>query len=280
MKTALLFLLISCLTQATTYAQDFEGRFVQRITTIGPDDLYEAMGVDLYGEDQANLSELLLDLDVNELVTMGNAEIEDIRILVRGDLTRVQPDLDGDVPGYQIINSRTGTIWLVNATDKTYVEFTRQSAEDMEKKAREMMEKMGIDPEQAEDMAEYGPEAGTTEPTGRTAEINGYQANAYTYTDEETVEIGWCATEQSDFFAAMKQRAMEGVFEGEEDEEGGVLECPEDTFPVRTISYDAYGQELVIDDLIDVKAESLPAALFEVPDGYTKKDFMGGFLGN
>jgi hypothetical protein len=268
-------LFVSCLAQA----QDFEGRFVQRIITVGSDDLYEILGEAIYAEDPSDIPALLMELDVQELATLASAEVEAFRILVRGDLTRVEPESPGDAPGYQIIDSGTGAIWMVNVPERSYVEFTKESAEEMEARAKEMMERMGVDPDAMDIPDEYSVEAGETESTGRTAEINGYRATAHTYTDDERAEVAWCADDDNDFFAAMKRRAEEGAFTDEDDEDLIGIECPAETFAVRTLSFDIYGQELSVDDLIGVKAESLPANLFEVPSGFTRRDIPGGLFG-
>jgi hypothetical protein len=275
------FLLVTCLlsTAGLARAQSFEGYFVQRIITVNSEDLYEIMGDDLFADDPANLSASLMALDVTELADVGSAEVEDMRILVRGDLTRVQPETQSEAAGYQIINSRTGTVWMVNVPEKSFMEFTKQSAEEIEKEARDLMERMGIDPDQLPDMEEYESGSGRTVPTGQKEEINGFEAAAFAYSNEDQVEVAWCAKDTG-FFADMKRLAMEGPFASEEDEESRGLECPEGTFPVRTLSYDLFTQELSVDDLVEAKTEPLPAALFEVPEGFQKKDFMDGIFGN
>ncbi len=259
--------------------QNFEGHLIQRLITVGADDLYEVMGEALYAEDPSNLPASLMELDVQEVATSASAEVENIRISVRGDLTRVEPDTGGDAEGFQVINSSTGTIWIVNVPDKSYVEFSRQSAEEIEKKTREMMQKMGVDPDEVAEMGDYETPTGNTVSTGRTAQINGYRATAYTYSDDEQVEVGWCASDETNLFESMKNLAMESAFADEEDEMAGGVECPEGTFPVRTLSLDLFSQELMVDDLVEVQAGSIPAGLFEVPSGFRKKDFMEGFFG-
>ena len=272
-------LLSLLLVTSLAHAQDFEGHFIQRLVTIGSDDLYEIMGDALYAEDPSDLPMSLMALDVLEVATLASAEVERIRISVRGDLMRVEPDTGGDVEGFQIINASTGAIWIVNVPDKSYIEFTQQSAEEIEEKTREMIQDMGIDPDEMAEMGDYETAAGNTVSTGRTAEVNGYEATAYTYSDDEQVEVGWCASDGSDFFKSMKSRAMESAFADEEDEATGGVECPEGAFPVRTLSLDLFNQELIVDDLVEVKSGSIPADLFEVPSGFQKKDFMDGFFG-
>jgi hypothetical protein len=268
-------LLVTC----AANAQDFEGHFVSRLVTVGTEDLYEIIGDALYEEDPSNLPALLMKLDVQQVAATGSAEVENTRISVRGDLTRIEPEGESEGQGFQIINSSTGTIWIVNVQDRSYLEFTPQTAEDIEEKTREMMEKMGVDPDQVDDIEEYETATGSTASTGRTEQINGYRATAYTYSDEEQVEVSWCASDETNFFQSMMQRATEGAFQGEEDEISGGVECPEGTFPVRTLSLHLFSEDLTIDDLVEVTPASVPASLFEVPEGFKKKDFLEGFFG-
>ena len=50
-------------------------------------------------------------------------------------------------------------------------------------------------------------------------------------------------------------------------------------FPVRTLSMDLFSQELTVDDIVTVRAESLPASLFEAPSAFKNKEIMEGFFG-
>ena len=267
---------------ADTQAQDFEGQFVQRVTRVDPNGIYEVLGEAMYADDVDAVAEAIMDLSPDDLMSRDFVEVEDLRVFVKGDVMRVQMNTGGEPEGYQLLNSSTGTSWMVNVPEKSYLEFTKQAADEMAQQANEMMEQMGVDPDQMEEYAEEMMGAGTTEATGRSANVNGRTATAYRYSDDQTVVIGWCAADDSGFFAAMAKRAAEGAFADEElDREDLVgFECPDSEFPVRTLTYDRYGESLEIDDLLGMKAGSLPDALFQVPAGFEKKSFnLGDMLG-
>ncbi len=264
-------------------AQDFEGQFVQRVVSVNADGIYEVLGEAMYAEGVDAVAEALMDLSPDELMSRDFVEVENLRVFVKGDVMRVQMNTGGEPEGYQLLNSNTGTSWMVNVPEKSYLEFTKQAADEMAQQAMEMMEQMGVDPDQMEEYAEEMTGAGTTESTGRTANVNGRTATAYRYSDDQTVVIGWCAADDSGFFAAMAKRATEGAFaDAETDQEDlAGFECPDGGLPVRTLTYDRYGENLEIDDFLGMDAGSLPDALFKVPAGFEKKSFnLGDMLGD
>jgi hypothetical protein len=267
---------------ADAQAQDFEGQFVQRVTRVDPNGIYEVLGEAMYADDVDAVAEAIMDLSPDDLMSRDFVEVEDLRVFVKGDVMRVQINTGGEPEGYQLLNSSTGTSWMVNVPEKSYLEFTKQAADEMVQKTKEMMEQMGVDPDQMEEYAEQMTGAGTTESTGRTSNVNGRTATAYRYNDDQTVAIGWCAADDSGFIAAMAKRVTEGAFadaEADREDQAG-FECPDGELPARTLTYDRYGESLEIDDLLSIDTGSLPDALFKVPAGFEKKSLtLGNMLG-
>ncbi len=279
-NTLYLSLLGFFLLSGAAWAQDFEGQYVQRMSIVDGNDIYEVLGEAIYSDDVDVIIAALIDLPVDELVSQNVVGVDqELRIFVKKDFMRVESATGGPSQGYQIMNSRTGTSWMVNVPDKSYMEFTKQTAEEMEQKSRELIEEMGMDPDQMEDyMEEDAGEAGTVKSTGRTSEINGRRSTAWRYADDQEVAVGWCAPDDSGFMAAMKRMTEESAYAEEDAKAEGLagFECPDGQLHVRTLTFDRYSQQLEIDDLLEIRKSALSDDLFEVPAGFEKKSLQWG----
>lgn len=261
---------------SATQAQDFEGVIEQRTIRLDDVALAELM-YDLESdiEDEAEhmrwVAEQILAIPVDELTQSGAAELEEMKLYIKGQ--KIRTDVQGDaIPfDYMIMDSKSGTMLMVSEAGKFYVEW---SAEAMQ----ELMGGMGVDPDMMEKASGAPAEQPELRALGKTADVNGVQCEAYTVEEEGSFTVGWISKEHAGLHESFKAFAekIEGMY-GEEEKGSNDL-LWEQGLPVRiqTLyrgyqgSFDSYE----IEDMLSVERKSLSGDLFELPAGYAEKSMQ------
>lgn len=278
-KSLLLATLVPLALADTARSQDFEGVLRQRMVEVGSDTVYELLGESMYDESSV-VAEALADLSMDDVLSADDVDVETLVIYQKGAFMRVQPDIEGELPGYQIIDTANGTMWVVSPPERTYMEFTQQMADQMAAQAQQMMEEMGIDEDQ---MAEYEAameamgaesEAGEVAAMGRTANVNGFPSSAYWMADGDEVIVGWCAEDDSGLLESMGELEESAAWTEDEDDPSDAI-CPDHLLEVRTVTYRLFSGELGVDEILSIISESVSDALFSVPEGYAKQTYPG-----
>ncbi|HXO18856.1 MAG TPA: DUF4412 domain-containing protein [Thermoanaerobaculia bacterium] len=189
---------------------------------------------------------------------------------------RLRVEVTGEAGGERgrvmIYRADTGTLWMLNAADKSYLEMPTGRGP-----SGRMMRREG---------APGGPGAPSKPVFAKTAadvQVNGFTTDKYEGTrDGAKVEEVWAADPKAVAVAAEDLQALKSLAErlgalggapGRPPRGGGfALAAPGvPGVPVRIIRYDD-GQALSQMDITSIRQEAVPAALFEVPAGYTKRE--------
>jgi hypothetical protein len=282
------------LVPAVVLGQSFEGIVTQRTVEIKDDPLYRLM-FRLQPRDQEmdydpekewtvedDLRELekdaerLMALSVDEIrgavepqdEQLGDANVSETRMLLKGSMVRMEPG----GPAYFLLNLGTGETTIVNTYGKYYIKW---SAEELERMAGESNLGAGD-----EDAGAGEAKPARIEPVGATKEINGLRAEAFRVRTENTITMGWVTDEHGDLRASFEKVADRFGLQGSEDEPGSDAEdlLWEKGVPVliKTFSLDvgddeARARAYEVSEIVSIERKSLPADLFKVPAGYTRK---------
>ncbi len=273
------FLIIGILLTGAAFAGEFEGKIIQRQINIPLEALSQSGGIsaDDIGNPQ-QIAARLFSKSIDELKQMvqdpaAYREVEEgtSDIFVKGNKFRIDTEQGGqkisviyDVDKDQIINldwkSRQALITSTKQLGQTMKQIKGHLPEGM----REMQ------------MAEQEDDLFSVKPTGKTKTINGFRCELFEGTDSDgNYTHIWLSRDRKDLF----QKFMK-VFSVMEDVSGGEkIKKNEEKFYeeqqgldvlTRTVSGDA----ISIMEVREIKEQSVPDDLFQVPAGFQQVNMM------
>jgi hypothetical protein len=281
---SILPVLLALLTMTGTLrAQAFEGIIRQRSLTVSDDALYEMLWAEEDDETEYETEEAynqamayrlfdLSDQDLESLSAAGTADLGEFAVRIRGNRIRVEGDPGG---AFSIIDLDSGTMWMVNPGERSYVEYSKADAEEAEKKAEEMMARFGLDPETMEEAEQVEGGHGKVSVTDLdlTRTINGFEAQGFRASSGEEYGEAWCSSDGSGLVDTLGKLA-ERTKEMNEEGQGAALEdemCREG-LPVLSKTFHPYAVLFEVSEVLAVEPGPQPAELFEVPEGYRRID--------
>ena len=184
--------------------------------------------------------------------------------------------MEGDPGGgFSIIDLDSGTMWMVNPGERSYVEFSKADAEEAQKKAEEMMARFGLDAESLEEAE--GLEGGSGEVSvtdlDSTRTVNGFEAQGFRASSGEEYGEAWCSTDVSGLADTLEELAAR-TKEMNEEGQGAALEdemCVEG-LPVLSKTFHPYAVLFEVSEVLAVEPGPQPDELFEVPEGFRRID--------
>jgi hypothetical protein len=217
------------------------------------------------------------------------------RIFIEKDRVRIETGANPEQ--YFIYRSDKKVFWTVNLKEKTFMEITEKDFTEMFAKMEEARKKMAeqmanMPPAQKEMMEKMMTKmmpAGANAPKtvfkkiGDGGKVNGWKTDKYEgirdgakhsevwTTDPKTLDIGAAdyqvLKDMAKFFEKFAKN-MEGMI-------GDKANNGMDGIPVKTITYED-GKPDFQTEMKEAKKENLPAALFDIPAGLTKKTLEMG----
>lgn len=205
-----------------------------------------------------------------------------------------------------IIDPTAKTVTMVDATNRTYTEMTEEDRKRMKAKMdamrAQMQERMkNLPPDQRAKMeAVMGPGAADDakahdwkfESMGQKKTINGFACEMYRVSEDGKVREEQCVSpwsaglvKKSDFAGIQKfAESMMDDFGGTRGHSGSIFSRVEKApgIPISRVPIEENGQRGEEEQIKSIKRGSIPASVFAIPAGYTKKDMpafgpgMGG----
>ncbi len=277
--------------------QAFEGVVKQRTIEVDENGLYDLLYGEADEEPEFESEEEWLRYSLDKLAAIpverlasGNvdgADVETITTYVKGG--KVRSEVTGSAgQGYVIYDVASGTTWMVNPADRSYIRYTLEEVEaatkEAQKQAEEALAKMGIDMEEIEQRAEEMDaqemdeemEVGVTVTSlGKTQEINGILASGYEAHTDEGMAVGWCAQDDQGIMETMKELMQLSGFEEDEDDSGPSMDellC-KDRLPVlvQTFTPGGFGVSFSVEEILSIERTGVSDEQFVIPEGYTEK---------
>ena len=223
---------------------------------------------------------------------------------VDGERMRMEnPGEDRERVTAVIVDGTAKRVLMLDDNKKTYMEITEEDRKRIRAQADAMRAQMAermkdMPPEQRkrfEDM--MGPAGGgpvklpdwTYEPMGQKKTINGYACEMYRVMEEGKVHEQDCISpwsagllKKSDFAGMAKfSEEMLGDVGGNRARGAGMLTRIEKApgIPISRVPMDAEGQPRPEEQIKSIKRGAVPASLFALPGGYTKKEMPFGAMG-
>lgn len=259
-------------------AQSFEGVIRQRSLMVSDDALFEMMyaaeeeDVEYEDEDAYNQATAfrLFDMPYEQLQSMAAssaAESGEVTVRIRGERIRVEMGAGG---AHTITDLQSGTMWMINPESRTYMEFSKADAEAAQRKAEEMMSRVGIAPE---GMEEAGSPEGAVTVTDleQTRTINGFQARGFRASSKEEYGEAWCSSDAFGLAAAL-QKIAEQAEEMTEEADGAALEdemCSTG-LPVLSKAFYPYADIFEVSEILSVEPGPQSPEMFEIPEGFAR----------
>lgn len=291
LEAALLSLTTLLLAPSLLAGQGFEGVIRQReieIDDVSMQAVYNTFPEFEEADSEEAMAEALFNIPIERVLeTVGQAgevaETDEMTTYVKGNRIRVESSsAAAEGIEYVIIDMEEGAAYYVMPAQKAYMSFSQADAAEMKRQAEEMMAEMGIDPEEAELMAEEMDAmseggASSVRPLGQAREINGMRTEAYRVVSDDEVTVGWCAKDEHGLVGSMKElaSAMESSFEIEPEESGVDAQelLMEHGIPVLVQTYSWSGYQ--ISELLEVRREIVSDELFQVPADFTARSMLG-----
>ena len=265
---------------ATVWGGDFEGVLKWQTIVVPQDALGEIVGAGATKD-----ADKIFAVPIDKVKAAKGAQVHESTIYVKG--SKVRADISGPGPekgGYVITDVDQGTSKMVMPKQKKYIEWTKVDMEKMGKRMEAMRKAMqerlaNLPPEQRKQVE--GMMKGMTGPSsetkpevkalGKTETINGMQTTGYEVKTADETAVGWVTKDHQDLmqtFAKM-QKSQERMLPP--NHRGGKnvrAVLAEQGLPVRVQVLDP--MQYHIDELREIKQESVAADQFEVPAGYKK----------
>ena len=276
------------------FPQDFEGVIRERTLELYDQDLYDLLWADAEDEPEFDTetewfryaAESLFQIPMERILANASGDVAEITMWVKGNKIRFDDSQAESGGAYTVFDIDTKTTTMVVPGTRSYFQFT---SEEVEAATREMMESMGIDPDEVADMEDYEFEYGDDmegginlesilRPLNRTEEVNGLQASVFQAEAGQEIGLGWCAQDITGIRSAMTKMAAQLDQFGDDEESGGGpsaedLLC-EDALPVRVqvLIFDEMvgGLRFSMDETLSVERTSVDDGLFVIPEGYTR----------
>lgn len=264
-------------------AQEVEATIRQRSVVVSEDALQEILWAaeeedaeyaseDAYNRAMADYLFNLSQAELDGLVSSGRAELSESLVHVRGLMIRVD-----EAPGgaYSVLDLGSGTMWIVNPAERTYLELTKAYFEEVQSRVEAMWAEAGLDPEAMADAdaEDAGGGSASVVPLGQGRTLNGFQVQGFRAASGEEYGEAWCARDELGLAVAFEKLAgqMDAM---DEDGQGTALEdvmCSEG-IAVLTKTFSPYGTIFEVSEVLAMEAEPQARELFEIPDAYRRLD--------
>ncbi len=274
---------------ALVRAQTFEGTLKQRSMDIDDQALYDIVHPDGLSESDEGPAWLrataarLFGMPEERLVELAMDRPEAVTVYIKGD--KVRYDAGGGT--WAIVDVASGVTTMVNPQGRYFIRISadavKASAAESQRRADEMVKRMGLDPDEvkkaseAEEAAAAGPKP-KVRALGKTETINGIKASAYEAMTDQEIAVGWCAEDTWGLRKTMERMAKQiGAMNGDDQEDDGdVVELQdavcEGKLPVKVQVYrDNAMTAYSLEELLGIDRSPVPAAKFRIPAGYTEK---------
>lgn len=277
--SAMLVLLALSLLNSVAAASDFEGRIINRETVLKiawliEDDLY-----DMDPEEKSRLIDKYISMSREELRKLTSefeeSEFEDERvfsetmseIMIKNNKIRIDSEEEGQKVSY-IFDSANQVILMIRFEEKVYSKIDlRMMIEQQKKMIAEMQEMLGMPDEEFEKYMKTENRSISLNPAGKTKTINGFECDLYSGSDENgTVKQIWLSKKAEaglvDVLLKFMELSSQLDEEGDDADEISLIKA-HNGIPILTAKLD--DEELTIDEIIEIKPESIPDTVFEIP---------------
>ncbi|UCC82133.1 MAG: DUF4412 domain-containing protein [Gemmatimonadota bacterium] len=253
-----------------TWAQGFEGTIETRAASLSEAALKYLLGPAGEGDefDASGIFDVPIAQIIETAPELGEIEVDALIYHFKGTVMRVDGGLEGEMPGYAILDFGAGWFSLVNPAEQMVLEMT---SEDFEQ-----LKAMTAEEEPTEPRAKP-----QVRPLGRSKEVIGMHAEAFEVKSEDETTIAWVTKDLSDVvevFLELESRMKSmGMFEeGDKDTEVFLL-LADHGFPIveQTLTRYPWGEYAYeISAVISVERTSLPDDMFAIPEDYERHSIL------
>jgi len=166
----------------------------------------------------------------------------------KGESVRMEPEMEGAMGGAVLF--KDGKTFMLMPQQNMYMEFNMDEYEDMETEEENFKEPVK---------------------TGETKDILGYTSEKWIFEDEEHTTEVWAAKGLGEFIFMSTPMGQQDMPKWYKDLSSGGF------FPMLIIARDKAGKVDGRMEVVEIKEQSVPSNMFEIPSNYQKFSMPGGF---